>query len=51
MSTSPLPKPEPTGTNRRRLIGLGVFLAFLVFLLVLASYGLGLWGSGELTTP
>ena len=41
------PPPQPTRRDRTRLIGCGVVLAFLILLLVLAAYGLGLWGSGQ----
>jgi hypothetical protein len=45
------PSPNPTPSDRKKLIGVGALLAFLVVILVLAAYALGLWGSGELTTP
>jgi hypothetical protein len=43
------PSPDPTPRNRKRLIAVGVFLAFLVVLLVLRA--LGFWGGGEMAWP
>jgi hypothetical protein len=39
--------PPPPRRDRKRLIGCGVVLVILVALVVLAAYGLGLWGSGQ----
>jgi hypothetical protein len=47
MSTNPPPDPAPTPTDRKKLTGLGVFLAILAALVVLALIGFALWGSGE----
>jgi hypothetical protein len=47
MSTHPPPDPAPS--SRKKLIGVGVLLGFLVLLLLLALYALGLWSSGEMT--
>jgi hypothetical protein len=39
--------PPPPRRDRKRLVGCGVVLVILVVLIVLATYGLGLWGSGQ----
>ena len=49
MSTHP--PPDPTPSSRKKLIGVGVLLGFLVLLLLLALYALGLWSSGKMTAP
>ena len=51
MSTDPPPTPAPTLGDRKRLIGCGVVLAVVLIVLVLAAYGLGLWGGGEIVNP
>jgi hypothetical protein len=45
------PSPNSTPSDRKKLIGVGVLLAVLVVLLLLALYGLGLWSSGEMPSP
>ena len=51
MSTDPPPNPAATPGDRKRLIGCGVVLVVVAVLLVLAAYGLGLWGGGEVVNP
>ena len=46
MSTNPPLDPAPDAPDRKKLGGVGVLLAFLFALVVLALVGLGLWGSG-----
>jgi hypothetical protein len=42
----------PSGPrSRRKALGVGVLLAFLIVLVLLWFLGLGLWGSGEMATP
>ena len=46
------PSPVPTLGHRKRLIGVGVFLACLVvLLLLLVLHALSLWGSGGMAWP
>ena len=49
MSTNP--PPDQVQKDRKKLVGVGVFLAFLVAVLMLVLYALGLWGSGEMAWP
>ena len=49
MSTNPSPRPDRT--DRGKLVGIGVILAIVVVLLVLAAYGLGFWGGGATANP
>jgi hypothetical protein len=50
MATGPSSRPT-LPSDRKKQIGCAVALALLLALLVVVSYGLGLWGSGELATP
>jgi hypothetical protein len=40
------PNPAPGARSRKKLVGVGILLAFLIVLLVLWLLGLSIWSSG-----
>jgi hypothetical protein len=48
-STDPFRDPAPTPTDRKKLVGCAVAIVILVALLVVAAYGFGLLGSGQMS--